>query len=120
MANRHFYLRDFTKENKHPVGCVAIEVRPETNEIRYAFSACSPLDKFNSRVARDKATGRLVSHPIVINCKVPEKGYEITQKVMEDIISKNTNQEQGRSFLAYDAAQQWLNRSEQLNQKNNG
>lgn len=123
MTVRHFYLRDYTQSNKHPIGCMAVEVNRGANEIRYAISTCSPLDKFNAAIARDKATGRLAAMPCVIVGEVPKAGHEITKCIMEHIISQNEKQRgklpedeardwrKHRSALAYWAARGWLDSS---------
>lgn len=109
MALRHLYLRDYQRPNKQPVGCVAMEVDRDNNEIRYAVSVCSPLDVFNAKVARDKATGRLKQNPNVIK-QVPTSAHEITKLVMNDLASKNLHQSSTttRSFRAYQSAVGWL------------
>lgn len=110
MAAKHLYLRDYTKTNKHPIGCLAVETDKAANEIRYAISACSPLDKFNAKVARDKAFGRFKQAPVVIHTQVPDTGHEITKLVMQHIIATNTEQGHAvsRSHLALKAAEGWL------------
>lgn len=123
MAARHLYLRDYSRDNKHPVGCIVVEADGAANEIRYAFSACSPLDKFNARVARDKASGRFKQSPTIIKTEIPKSGHEITKLVMQHIVQNNTDQstEKSRSYLALEAAKGWLsyteNRAPQTNEK---
>lgn len=114
MSHRYLYLRDYTKPNKHPVGCVAVEIDEAAKKIRYAFSACSPLDKFNSKVARDKASGRLTQHPVVLDGDVPDTHHAVMRRVMEHIVETNRLQGPGtkRSFTAYLSAQAWLEQTQ--------
>lgn len=114
MAQRHLYLRDYYKINKHPVGCVAVEVDRAANEIRYALSACSPLDHWNAKVARDKAFGRLVKSPTIIRGDIPESTHAITRQIMEHIVTIHGTQQKdkSRSYLALEAAKTWLTKVE--------
>lgn len=111
MKHRYVYLRDYSKENKHPIGCVAFYVKDDSKEIYYAFSACSPKDVFNSKVARHKASGRLTQRPHVLKlARVPDSFNDIVKHIMEHISSQNNDQAQGgsRSLLAFNAATGWL------------
>jgi hypothetical protein len=116
MSHRYLYLRDYSKQNKHPVGCVAVEVDEAAKQVRYAFSACSPLDKFSSQVARDKASGRLTQSPVVLEGNVPDSHHDVMCKVMEHIVE--TNKLQGpnikRSVTAYLSAQAWLDQAQKI------
>lgn len=113
MAQRFSYLRDYTTSNKRPVGCLAVEIDKLNKQIRYAFSACSPLDNFNAEIAKAIAGGKLKKRPVIIECNVPDAGHDISQIVMTDIIAKNSAQGKGviRSYLACMAAQSWLDHS---------
>jgi hypothetical protein len=114
MTHRYLYLRDYSLPNKHPVGCVAVEVDEAANEIRYAFSACSPFDKFNAQLARDKASGRLTQSPTVIVGKIPESYHAIMRHVMQHIVDANKTQKRdvSRSYVAYQSALTWLKSTE--------
>lgn len=116
MSHRHLYLRDYTKPNKHPVGCVVVEVDEAANQIRYAFSACSPLDKFSSKVARDKAAGRLIQSPTVLEGNAGAPYHDVMRRVMEHIVQSNSQQGRNikRSSIAYVAAQAWLTRAQNV------
>ena len=109
MSN-HLFLRNYDTPNKQPLGCVAMRVDRVKGEICYAVSVCSPKDKWNSKVARDKAAGRLIKAPNMVQVKVPEGWNDITKLIMEDIVKNNKEQEQGRSYLAFEAATSWLTR----------
>lgn len=110
MPQRHLYLRDLSTANRRPVGCLVVELDRAKSEIRYAFSACSPRDRFDARIAQAIARGRLASHPHIIIGEVPKTGHEITSRIMHHIVS--SNEEQGkdkyRSAIAYESAQAWL------------
>jgi len=118
---RHLYLRDYNKPNKHPVGCLAIETDVTNNEICYAFSVCSPKDKFSSQIARKKATGRLASAPVKLACPVPNSTHEITRCVMNHIIATNSEQDKNksRSVLALEAARGWLENANRVTAESN-
>jgi len=127
MSSRHTYLyhyRNDTKSSKFPVGCLAVQC--ENNEIKYAFSTCSPLDKFNSELAQKIAFGRLKNKPQVIKTEVPTSGHKITACIMQHIVQHNGNHKNDltleeardwrnhRHFLALKAAQFWLERAQKL------
>jgi hypothetical protein len=115
MTQRHLFLRDYTTANKHPVGCVMVETDRATNQIRYALSVCSPVDKWNADSARGVAVSRLLKEPVVLNVAVPEHAHAITRLIMEDIVKANSKQGSGktRSLLALQAATAWLENSKQ-------
>lgn len=119
MSQRYLYLRDFNTQNRRPIGCLIVELNREHNEIRYAFSACSPLDKFNKKIAKNIAENRLAKHPSVIK-GIPGSSHEITQKIMRDIVVNHQNQSnsKSRSYLAYEAAIGWIQYSHSQKQIN--
>lgn len=110
----HIYLRDYNTSNRKPVGCVAMRVDRENNKIFYAVSVCSPKDKWNSKIARSCAMGRLENEDcrVELAVKVPGSWNEITHIIMNDIVSRNKDQggDIQRSYLAYAGAVSWLAR----------
>lgn len=113
MTQRFLYLRDWSNPNKHPVGCIVMEVDRDGKKVSYALSACSPSDRFNPKVARDKAAGRLRSAPTVLETEIPDSSHLITRLVMENIAKSHTKQGT-RSHIAYQAAVGWLAQSEKF------
>lgn len=113
---RHFYLRDYSKSNKHPVGCLAVEVNREQQEIKYAFSVCSPVDIFNSNLAKEIANGRLRKSPVSIKGEIPASGHQITKRIMEDIVNRHNTQSSttNRSYLACKSAVEWLTKAQTI------
>lgn len=117
MALRHLYMRDYSTQNKRMVGCLAVDINRETNEVRYAFSVCSPLDVFQKDLAKRIAFSKLKSDKssTVMQGNVPKTGHEITKWIMQDIVAKNEVQTKGvkRSVIGCTAAKDWLRYSEQ-------
>lgn len=132
-SNRIMYLRQsyptvvdpMTGLNKtvqgNPVGCLAIRVKRErkgnflTNWLRlksatrttveYGVSVRHPSDKFNRRQARELATHRLNTEPVVFVSESDLDRFEITAGVMEKIQSSSL------PTRAVKAAKLWLDRN---------
>jgi hypothetical protein len=102
-------MRDYSTSNKRMVGCLAVEINREANEVRYAFSVCSPLDVFDKELATRIAFGKLKAKPAVL-LGVPTTGHEVTKLIMQDIVTKNELQVKGqkRSVIGCRAASEWL------------
>jgi len=121
------YLRDFSTPNKTPIGCIAFESDASKRQIRYAFSVCSPRDRFDKQKARAIAEVRLKENPerkgkkrrfpITLECEVPETYSDLLSIIMKDIVQKNTEQPD-RSFLAFQAATCWLEPRDTLEKSN--
>ncbi len=112
MALRHLYMRDYSTPNKRMVGCLAVDINKETNEVRYAFSVCSPLDTFQKDLAKRIAFSKLknAKSSTVLQGEIPKTGHEITKLIMQDIVAKNEEQVKGqkRSVIGCQAASEWL------------
>jgi len=120
MSLRHTYLYHYNKQNKKPIGCLAVQLDRDKNEIIYAFSTCSPQDKFNAKLAQKIAFGRLALKPQIIKTEVPVSGHQITARIMQHILDHNSDQRHNltpeenrdwrnhRHFLAFQAAQMWI------------
>lgn len=117
MALRHLYMRDYSTANKRMVGCLAVDINRETNEVRYAFSVCSPLDTFQKDLAKRIAFSKLKNEKssTVMQGDIPKTGHEITKLIMQDIVAKNETQVKGqkRSVIGCSAAKDWLLYTEQ-------
>lgn len=115
---RYLFLRVQNKTGNVQVGCLAMKIDRNKNQISYAFSVCSPKDRkhYTSKRAIEIAFNRLAVKPTVLNVVVPKHGYEITTYIMNDIATKHSEQtkEAKRSVLALQAAEMWLNKSKTL------
>lgn len=99
MKTRIMYLRKNYNgdgvpysSNTNPVGCIAIDLSEPTEgenptrQIRYQVSVLNPSDKFDRKVARQLAKGRLVESPLVIpRVKSDIDMTGVTEQVMLDI-----------------------------------
>ncbi len=123
MTPRHLYMRDYSTSNKRMIGCLAVDVNKDANEIRYAFSVCSPLDTFQKDLAKRIALGKLKNEKssVLIKGDVPKTAHEITKLIMQDIVAKNDKQVKGqkRSVIGCDAAKGWLSYTGQLKSAHN-
>jgi hypothetical protein len=108
MGLRHLYMRDYSTANKRMVGCLAVAM--ENNEVRYAFSVCSPLDVFQKDLAKRIAFSKLKNVPVIMQGAAPKTTHEITKWIMEHIVANNENQAKGqkRSVIGCKAAKDWL------------
>lgn len=91
MKTRIMFLRN---ESYFPVGCLAIVV-DHNNLVSYNYSVLNPLDKFNRKLAREIATGRLASNPFHVQLEPNRKHsmHEVSYAVMSDLAyntSRNT------------------------------
>ncbi len=119
MTTRCMYLRDYNKSNRHPVGCILMEVDLEKKQIKYAFTACSPKDKFDKVQAIKLTTLRFQKRPRIIETEIPKSSHGITRLIMESIVSCNERQSKdiSRSLLALEAASNWLRLADQNYEK---
>lgn len=61
--SRIMFLRD---SQYHPCGCVAITIDRRNHRISYQYSVLNPNDKFDRKIARQLAIGRLIEVPMHI------------------------------------------------------
>lgn len=93
MNTRITYLRDVKGQ---PVGCLAIgPITPNGklgHQVSYNLSVLNPSDKFDRKIAREIATGRLGKNPECHTVPVPENAdmHMITRSVMVDIIDSKS------------------------------
>lgn len=107
MEHRIQFLRD---SKGQPIGCVAIKIKTAVGRtagvtlVTYQMSVLNPLDKFDRRMARHLALGRLEEAPLTttIDHTSPSR-TEISKAVMEDIKSDPLAPSRARK-----AARQWL------------
>lgn len=107
MEHRIQFLRD---SKGQPVGCVAIKIKTSvgryggTTLVTYQMSVLNPLDKFDRRMARQLALGRLTEAPLTTTIDYPSPSRtEISRAVMEDI-----KHDPSAPTRARKAAKQWL------------
>jgi hypothetical protein len=81
---RVMYLRS---NEGHPVGCLAILVNRKGAALSYGFSVLNPADKFDRKVARQLALGRLMEAPVTVNVMREDLNmHEITRNVMKSLV----------------------------------
>jgi hypothetical protein len=107
MEHRIQYLRD---SKGQPVGCVAIKIKTAVGRsngvtlVTYQMSVLNPLDRFDRRMARQLALGRLTEAPLTTTIDhVSPTRREVSLAVMSDI--KNDSSAPAR---ARKAASLWL------------
>ena len=110
---RYIYLRD---SKKAPQACIAVLYSPKNKRVAYGLSVLNPQDRFNRKVARELAAGRLalygneyhldLSEAPEINCHV------ITRSILIDLLTWEHDQLPGR---ARKAAKRWLLANEEIN-----
>lgn len=101
MNSRIMFLRD---ANYRPVGCMAISIDSRNHRLNYQYSVLNPVDKFDRKMARHLALGRLVETPITV--PLPRNGevsmHLISECVMAHLAGSNA------PSRAVKAAQLWL------------
>lgn len=110
MSIRIVFLRDASYQ---PVGCVALAVDPGTAQLQYGVSILNPQDRFDRKMARQLAIGRLVEKPRITN--MHRNGgelsrHDVTTIVMKDLVA-NSRQVPTRGVKA---AKLWLKSTETL------
>jgi hypothetical protein len=99
MNYRVQYLRDL---RNHPVGCVVIKINRHENRVQYQLSVLNPADRFDRKVARQLALGRLTEAPLSTTLPKNANMHTITRAVMEHL------KEQNVPSRAVKAAKFWL------------
>lgn len=102
MNTRIMFLRD---AQEHPVGCVAISVDRKNHRLNYQMSVLNPSDRFDRKMARHLALGRLVEAPVSIPVK---RGEELNMHDISTCVMKSIAQSKAPS-RAVKAAKLWLN-----------
>lgn len=101
MDTRFMFLRD---SKDQPVGCLAIKLNSTTSSLNYQLSVLNPSDKFNRKLAREIALGRLVNAPVELKC-ADNSMHFITLQIMNDL-SKNAK----APARAVRAAKLWISK----------
>lgn len=105
---RYIYLRD-TKQQ--PCACIAVVYNKKASTVSYALSVLNPRDRFNRKVARDLAVGRLVQKGVSIdlsqvksiNCHV------ISRQILSDLITWEDLPSRARK-----SAKRWLSENDEI------
>lgn len=86
MSNdyRVMFLRS---NDGRPIGCVAIAVDRKKRTLRYGLSVLNPADKFDRKVARQLAIGRLIEVPASVSVRADANMHDITRTVMQDLLT---------------------------------
>ena len=83
---RTMFLRD---EKGQPVGCLAIGLTSKQRIVKYQVSALNPIDRFDRKMARLLALGRLVEAPFtaVLSDVADINMHQISRDVMMHLAS---------------------------------
>jgi len=80
-------------EKNHPVGCLAIDFNAKKNQLKYQLSVLNPADRFDRKMARHLALGRMLETPIHISnlkYKASEMSlHYVFELVMNDLVQSN-------------------------------
>lgn len=78
---RVMFLRD---EKGQPVGCLAIGLTSKQRVVKYQVSVLNPIDRFDRKIARLVALGRLVESPFtaVLADETDVSMHQISRDVM--------------------------------------
>ena len=66
---RYFYYGDRSKVNHNGIVTVAYNIDKEQNQLVFGLSFCSPKDRFNKKIGREIARGRMKVKPIYFPCR---------------------------------------------------
>ncbi len=98
---RVMYLRNIKGQ---PVGCLVIDVNRNSNTINYQLSVLNPADRFDRRVARQLALGRLMEDPIAI----PMSRKDANMHVISAAVMKNLIIRKSTPSRAVKSAKMWV------------
>ncbi len=107
MNYRITYLRSM---NGQPIGCLSISLK-DSKTAQYQISVLNPLDKFNRKVARQLAIGRLVESPFTVQIPKNASRHDIMASVMKHIVSHKDLPSRARK-----AARFWITWTSNINQ----
>lgn len=100
VMSKNYRIMFLRGSNNHPVGCLAMLVT--NNQVKYQVSTLNPVDKFDRRVARQLALGRLIENPIEIGMN-DTNIHNVVKCVMADIARNNLIPNRAKI-----AAKKWL------------
>lgn len=96
----------FLRDNQYrPCGCVAITIDRRNHRLSYQYSALNPSDKFDRKIARQLALGRLVETPLHISMR--HEG-EISMHRVSEMVMRNLSTSKFAPARAVRAAKIWL------------
>ena len=107
---RYIYLRD---NKKAPQACVAVLYSAKNKKVAYGLSVLNPQDRFNRKVARELAAGRLALYGNYLDLsEVPEINcHVITRRILTDLLTWEHEELPGR---ARKSAKRWLAENEEI------
>jgi hypothetical protein len=87
-----------------PCGCVAIKVDTRNRQLSYQFSVLNPADRFDRKMARHLALGRLLETPVTFSYARGETltMHDISKRVLEHLVTSKA------PTRAVKAAKLWL------------
>jgi len=94
----------FLRNEGQPCGCVAISVDRRNRKLNYQFSVLNPADRFDRKMARHLALGRLVESPIEIPYN---KGEKLTMHDISERVLRHLSKSKAPA-RAVKAAKTWL------------
>jgi hypothetical protein len=105
MNNRIMFLRntDYT-----PCGCLAISIDRKSKKLNYQYSVLNPDDRFDRKVARQLALGRLVESPIALPLM---RDMDVNMHSISIAVMKHLSKSKAPS-RAVKAAKGWLQLSQ--------
>lgn len=112
MKTRIMYLRDNKNPQGrgNPVGCLAIGLDSITNptKVSYQLSVLNPVDMFDRKVAKLKATERLNEQPFELSVNLDSEfsAHEVSTVVMNHLKNNKTVPTRARKSAAI-----WLARA---------
>lgn len=105
LHHRVMYLRSMDGQ---PVGCLAIVVDRANETASYQLSVLNPADRFNRKVARQLALGRLLEVPRTVGVRKNATMHDISRAIMKHLIAVKET-----PTRAVKAAKFWLTWSNQ-------
>jgi len=100
------FLRDVKGQ---PVGCLAIGLDRKKHHAVYQLSVLNPADRFNRKMARHLALGRLMETPVSIPL---QRGKDLTKHHISNVVMSHLAKSKAPT-RAVKAAKQWLRMAQQ-------
>ena len=86
MKVRYFYYGDRGRAYHNGIITVAYKLDKENNKLIMGMSFCSPKDRFNKKLGRTIANGRMKKVPIVIDCNKDDKIIDLIMNTLKKAI----------------------------------
>ena len=101
MDYRVMFLRS---EQGRPVGCLAIKLNRKARTLEYGVSVLNPADKFDRKVARQLAIGRMTETPTTIGPVL----YDLSMHEISRVVMLTISMDRTMPTRAVKAARLWL------------